>query len=1136
MKKFLSVFLAVLMLVGMLPMTAIHTHAATAKYVKVTENLTDWSGRYLIVYESGKKAMNGGLALSKIDADNNTINVTISNNAIEATTAVTAAEFTITSVGSGSYTIKSSKNGYYIGRTGSSNGMDENATTAHKHTIKYSSGNVVITSSGGPTLQAYQSGSTYRFRYYKTTQKAIALYKLEEATACAHANTTTTTVDATCTEDGSKTVTCNDCGEIVSTETIDALGHEYVLSGTTYTCSGCGDSYEIFKISFSVPEGVDPIEDMEYSNSGITLPTPTGTPSGDYEYTFAGWTSAEVDNETAKPTIYEAGTTFTANAATTLYALYTYTVADEGTASSEYVLKNISEISDTDEVVITMTYTDGTVYALSSANGSSKAPIAQIVTVKNGKLEAEPADALMWNIGGSASGYIFYPAGQTAKWLYTTNTNDGVRVGTNTNKTFIIDASSGYLKNTATNRYVGVYRTNPDWRCYTNTTGNTANQTLGFYVKSSAPASQTYYTTVITVSECTHEWDQGTQTTAPTCENTGVMTYTCTICKETKTEEIAALGHTEGNPVKENNKDATCTEDGSYDTVVYCSVCNKELSRVTTTVEATGHSYVDGSCDVCGKTQPEATSTRYYIAAKRTAVGSKLYYMTNELTTTSTKRYAAEATELTEVPEIIENPKANKIFVLVNDGDGNYTIYAEGLDADANYLGWTSGNSGALVTEDEAKILDVAFNDDGSVRITFNSRNLTLNNNTGNDYFAWYESEQANVYLIPIKEGCKHTSTTTTTVDATCTVDGSVTVTCDNCGETIRAEVIEAQGHSYSAEVVEENGIPAVVNTCACGDEQKSELKFTTASLTLQNNIVVNFKTTDNVFGNGVMEGFTDLRAEFTYGNRVGEKMIVATSADIVKQTDGKYVVPCRQVTPSQIGDEITATLYGTYNGVEYSYVMKYSAAEYCYSTMVSKEATDDLKTLLVNLLYYCDAARAYTTYQGVDENYKYYGSVTEELTDEQKAYRTVSTQFQSVMGLSGEGDFTASWKSAALVLGESSAIQFRVDLGDNEDVTARVFVDDREYGRVQMEQITEGEYAGQYLILVSGLAAHQMRDTVEVTLYSGETAISKTVSYSMESYVYSKQNDSDQNLVAFLQAMISYGDAAVAYKKSINQ
>lgn len=57
---------------------------------------------------------------------------------------------------------------------------------------------------------------------------------------------------ATCTEAGSKTYTCSDCGDSY-TETVDALDHSYVLSETpatctapgskTYTCSACGDSY-----------------------------------------------------------------------------------------------------------------------------------------------------------------------------------------------------------------------------------------------------------------------------------------------------------------------------------------------------------------------------------------------------------------------------------------------------------------------------------------------------------------------------------------------------------------------------------------------------------------------------------------------------------------------------------------------------------------------------------------------------------------------------------------------------------------------------------------------------------------------------------------------------------------------------
>ena len=41
----------------------------------------------------------------------------------------------------------------------------------------------------------------------------------------------------------------------------------------------------------------------------------------------------------------------------------------------------------------------------------------------------------------------------------------------------------------------------------------------------------------------------------------------------------------------ENEKDATCTEAGSYDNVVYCTVCSAELSRETITVDATDHDY-----------------------------------------------------------------------------------------------------------------------------------------------------------------------------------------------------------------------------------------------------------------------------------------------------------------------------------------------------------------------------------------------------------------------------------------------------------------------------------------------------------------------------------------------------------------
>ena len=153
----------------------------------------------------------------------------------------------------------------------------------------------------------------------------------------------------------------------------------------------------------------------------------------------------------------------------------------EKEAPASWIATDLADITATDEVVITMA-NDKSVYALTSAKGSSAAPTAVAVTVKNKELTATPADNLVWNIANDNGNLTIYPKGQTTTWLYTTNDNNGVRVGKNENKTFVVDSKSGYLKNTTTSRYLGVYN-NSDWRCYTSTSTNIGGQTLCFYVK-----------------------------------------------------------------------------------------------------------------------------------------------------------------------------------------------------------------------------------------------------------------------------------------------------------------------------------------------------------------------------------------------------------------------------------------------------------------------------------------------------------------------------------------------------------------------------------------------------------------------------------------------------------------------------
>lgn len=152
----------------------------TASYKKVTSAPTDWSGEYLIVYEAGNVAFNGGL--TSLDAASNTIDVTISDQTIAANDETNAATFTINASGN----IKS-KSGYYIGQTKNENGLKSSTSTSYANTISLNADGTVNLVSGGAYLRYNSNSGQYRFRYFKsstyTGQKAICLYKYEDGSS-----------------------------------------------------------------------------------------------------------------------------------------------------------------------------------------------------------------------------------------------------------------------------------------------------------------------------------------------------------------------------------------------------------------------------------------------------------------------------------------------------------------------------------------------------------------------------------------------------------------------------------------------------------------------------------------------------------------------------------------------------------------------------------------------------------------------------------------------------------------------------------------------------------------------------------------------------------------------------------------
>ncbi len=102
-----------------------------------------------------------------------------------------------------------------------------------------------------------------------------------------------------------------------------------------------------------------------------------------------------------------------------------------------------------------------------------------------------------------------------------------------------------------------------------------------------------------------HNWNSGSVTKQPTCTATGVKTYTCRTCGVTKTESIAAKGHTPGPA-------ATCLSAQT------CTVCGVQLAS------STWHKFDSGTitkrptcmeegirtytCIYCGHTETEPVS------------------------------------------------------------------------------------------------------------------------------------------------------------------------------------------------------------------------------------------------------------------------------------------------------------------------------------------------------------------------------------------------------------------------------------------------------------------------------------------------------------------------------------------------
>ncbi len=376
----------------------------------------------------------------------------------------------------------------------------------------------------------------------------------------------------------------------------------------------------------------------------------------------------------------------------------------------------------------------------------------------------------------------------------------------------------------------------------------------------------------VTVGHDDGEWSRATD---PDCDDTGLDELRCTICNALlDTKEVAALGHTPGEAVKENEKDPTCTDEGSYDSVVYCTVCDEEISRNTLPVDPYGHQYEPSvaaptcteqgytkyECSVCGDT---------YVANYVDALGHKdgEVQIENNEDSTCTEEGSYDEVIYCAVCGIELSRKTVTVPVLphtkgevVVENDVKPTCTEKGHYDNVTYctvcgvetsrktitvdeLGHIAGeeviennvdpdceNTGKYDTVVYCTVCDAEL-----------SRKTTTVDALGHKYgkvvtdptctdkgFTTYTCSVCDdEYVDDYVDALGHKEETIT-VDATCTVDGSITVKCKVCGEVISEETITATGHVMGDWEVSEyptfDAEGLKVKSCANCDYEETEV------------------------------------------------------------------------------------------------------------------------------------------------------------------------------------------------------------------------------------------------------------------------------------------------------------------------
>ena len=258
-----------------------------------------------------------------------------------------------------------------------------------------------------------------------------------------------------------------------------------------------------------------------------------------------------------------------------------------------------------------------------------------------------------------------------------------------------------------------------------------------------------------------------------------------------------------------------------------------------------------------------------------------------------------------------------------------------------------------------------------------------------------------------------------------------------------------------------------------------------------------------------------------------------------MEDQDGFYIVETDGIYAQNLGDAyVLIPYYKTAEGYTYGAAKEYSALDYAKKALAQTDASyNDLKSLVVDLLNYATAARAYFC-------------ITENLAAPTEPFNSILAEEDRIVNFSDElrvaypavdekGEFAVNYYGRNLNL--LSAISIGIYYLEAEDIAGAYYWNEAAYAG--NSEHTSANKSGDTVVevgegykkfSVSGLYAYNIYDNYYVRPYDANGELADTTSVSVAAYLTqaidayaSSDKVEDQAIVALCQAMLVYGNNA---------